>query len=50
MKNNYSRRMFLQYAGTGALAAGVTSYLGSSSVGAETRAEDADWSMTATII
>ena len=50
MKSPYSRRMFLQYAGTGALAAGVTSYFGSSTVLAHTPAADADWSMTATII
>ena len=50
MTNPYSRRRFLQYAGTGALAAGVTSYFGSSTALAHTPAADADWSMTATII
>lgn len=51
MSDRVSRRAFLQVAGSGAIAAGLGSRLGSSEVLAQaTKPASADWSMQATII
>ena len=50
MERHYSRRMFLHYAGAGAVAAGVSSYLSTSTLTAQGKPSVADWTMNATII